>query len=330
MKEQSDIIIVNYHGGFEKCVEHNDKFTEKDTKENQGSQLINTFDSIDILFSGHQHREIITKINNTIISQPLNNGQFVANVLIDTDTKEVIDYKLINSKENEVDTEVTDYFDDVNDNCNKYLDKVIYNLDQDLTIKDVPKARLEGHLGFNLLNTVFTDYMKSDISSFSVFDQAVGYSKDITIREIIMNYPFPNTLVNIKVSGKEIKEAIRQSYRYYVLENNEIVVNNKYIFPKKQHYNYDIFMGVKYEVIIKEEGNDVIISTINNEPYDEDKEYILTISNYRHTNNEKFPIYKGKEMLKESTDDSISILIEYFMSHKDIPYEKEINFKVSK
>ena len=65
MKEQSDFIIVNYHGGFEKDLENHTEPTEELTGENQGSELLNTFDSIDILLTGHQHRGFIKETKNT-------------------------------------------------------------------------------------------------------------------------------------------------------------------------------------------------------------------------------------------------------------------------
>ena len=61
LKGNCDFIIVCYHGGFEKSLEDNMTPTEALTKENQGSELLETFDSIDMIFSGHQHRHSYSK-----------------------------------------------------------------------------------------------------------------------------------------------------------------------------------------------------------------------------------------------------------------------------
>ncbi len=63
LKENCDFIIVCYHGGFEKSLDENMTPTEALTKENQGSELLENFDSINMILSGHQHRSFITKIN---------------------------------------------------------------------------------------------------------------------------------------------------------------------------------------------------------------------------------------------------------------------------
>ncbi|MGL5713917.1 MAG: metallophosphoesterase, partial [Paraclostridium sp.] len=83
LKEKADFIIVCYHGGFEKSLEDNTTPTEALTKENQGSELLEKFDSIDMVLSGHQHRSFITKINGKVCSQPLNNGQNFTKIVLD-------------------------------------------------------------------------------------------------------------------------------------------------------------------------------------------------------------------------------------------------------
>ena len=113
-KDKCDFIIVCYHGGFEKSLEDNTTPTEALTKENQGSELLEKFNSIDMVLSGHQHRSFITKIDNRICSQPLNNGQNFTKIVIDTETKE-ISYELVEVKniDVEIDKELQSIFDDV-------------------------------------------------------------------------------------------------------------------------------------------------------------------------------------------------------------------------
>ena len=88
LKEKSDYIIVCYHGGFEKSLDENMTPTEKLNKENQGSELLETYDSINMILSGHQHRSFATKIKGVVCTQPLNNGQNFTKIIFDTETKE--------------------------------------------------------------------------------------------------------------------------------------------------------------------------------------------------------------------------------------------------
>ena len=57
LQELADIIIVSYHGGFEKDLITDDP-TEALTGENEGYELLKRIPGIDVLLTGHQHREI--------------------------------------------------------------------------------------------------------------------------------------------------------------------------------------------------------------------------------------------------------------------------------
>ena len=146
LKEQSDFIIVCYHGGFEKSLDENMTPTEKLTKENQGSELLENFDSIDMILSGHQHRSLITKIKGVVCSQPLNNGQNFAKIILDTETKEV-SYELVDVSilSDEIDEKLEGIFKEVQLELKDYLDEEIGHFDKDIIIDDIFIARLKGH-----------------------------------------------------------------------------------------------------------------------------------------------------------------------------------------
>ena len=73
LRKQADLVIVSYHGGFEK-----DLLTGEDTEaltgENEGYELLQQVEGIDALFTGHQHR----KIAETVHGVPLFNQAIVA------------------------------------------------------------------------------------------------------------------------------------------------------------------------------------------------------------------------------------------------------------
>ena len=168
LKENCDFIIVCYHGGFEKSLEDNTTPTEALTKENQGSELLEKFDSIDMILSGHQHRSFITKIDNRICSQPLNNGQNFTKIVIDTETKE-INYELVEVKniDVEIDEELQNVFEDVESKLQLYLDQEIGTFDKDIIVDDIFSARLNGHPIINFLHEVHLEVGNADFSASS-------------------------------------------------------------------------------------------------------------------------------------------------------------------
>ena len=330
LKDKCDFIIVCYHGGFEKSLEDNTTPTEALTKENQGSELLEKFDSIDMVLSGHQHRSFITKIDNRICSQPLNNGQNFTKIVIDTETKK-ISYELVEVKniDVEIDKELQSIFDDVEAKLQLYLDQEIGNFDKDIIVDDIFLARLNGHPIINFLHEVHLEAGNADISALSLFDSTIGFKKNVSIRDVLINYPYPNTLKILKVKGENIKKAIEKAATYFVLEDNKVVVNSTFLVPKVQHYNYDTFGGLDYEIDLNREFGDRVVSMKRNgEDMDLEKYYNVVMNNYRATNTSIYPSYEGAEVVGEVNIDISEIIIDYIQEKKVIKTVDENNYKI--
>ncbi len=331
MKAESDFIIVNYHGGFERDLDTNQTLTEADKGENVASRLAATFTSIDLLLTGHQHRTIATQIENTVCMQPSYNGLQVSEITIDLNNKQISDYQLVNVASYEPDQSILSHFNELNQECNNYLDTTLATLDRDLTIDDPHLARRHAHPFLSLLGTALNSYYPSDIVALSIFDSAVGFTKDVTIRQVNRNYPFPNTLMQVELKGCDVLEAIAQSNNYYTLnEQGEIDINPDYIFPKLKHYNYDMFWGIKYTVKVCQNQNQIYDVFVGEEKLDINKNYTVLVSNYRFNNRDDYPVYAKAKVLAESQDDSLNILINYMQTQKEIIVEDIIDYTITK
>src|SRR5699024_11818519 len=81
--EKVDVVVVAYHGGFERDLDTGEP-SEVLTGENQGYQLCMEVDGIDVLLTGHQHRQITGKeINGVTGVQPGNNGLALGKVAME-------------------------------------------------------------------------------------------------------------------------------------------------------------------------------------------------------------------------------------------------------
>ncbi len=328
LKEKSDIIIACYHGGFEKSLDGNNTPTEKLTKENQASELLENYDSIDIVLSGHQHRSFITKINGVICTQPMHNGQNFTKIVIDTETKE-INYELIDvSKLNdEIDSKLEKRFANINKELQDYLDKEIGHFKNDIILDDIFIARLKGHPFINFLHEVQLDVSNADFSALSLFDTAIGFKKNVSIRDVLINYPYPNTLKVLKIKGSKVKEAIEKSATYFVLENNEIKINKEFLVPKVQNYNYDTFAGLTYEIDLNEDfGNRVVSMKKDGKEIDLNKDYTIVLNNYRASNTAIYPAYENAQVVKEINMDMSELIIDYFQRNHEVDIPGESSY----
>lgn len=330
LKEKSDLIIVCYHGGFERSLDDHMIPTESLTKENQGSELLEQFDSIDIILSGHQHRSFITKVKGVICSQPLNNGQTFTKIVLDTDTKEM-NYELVDVSllKDDINEDLEKIFTNIQGDLKDFLDTEIGHLDKDIIIYDIFLARLKGHPFINLLHQIQLDISNADFSALSLFDCAIGFKKDITIKDVLINYPYANTLKVLKIKGHQLKEAIEKSATYFVVENNEVHISEDFLLPKVQNYNYDTYGGLTYEIdLSKKFGDRVISMKKNNETINMDDDYTIVLSNYRASNTSVYPAYENAEILKEINLDMSEIIMDYLQKKDKIELVDESNYVV--
>lgn len=330
LKEKADIIVVNYHGGFECDINNIKKPTERLTKENQASEMIKKYDSINLILSGHQHRNIATKINNTFVVQPANNGQYLSKIEIDVDKKEVMSVDLLEADENNINSELKNITKEVEENTEKYLDEIVGELEEDIIIEDIFKARSQGHPLINLINKVQKDASGAMISACSIFDTAVGFKKDISMRDLIANYPYPNTFVVIELTGKQILEAMEVSARYFEVENDELIISEEFTYPKLQNYQYDIFYGIDYEIDVTKDHGNRVKAKYKGKELEKEKKYTIVINNYRASNVSWYPMYKEGRVIKEIDKNMVDLLSEYIKEQRIVEIEKNKNFIVKK
>ena len=328
LKEQSDMIIVCYHGGFEKSLDEEMTPTEKLNKENQASELLEKYGSINIILSGHQHRSVIAKVKGVICSQPLNNGENFTKIVIDTESKK-IEYKLINVSDinQEINEELELIFTELDKDLQKYLDEEIGMFNKDMIMTDIFKARLEGHPFINFLHEVQLDKSNADFSALSLFDSTIGFKKTVSIRDVLINYPYPNTMKVLEISGAKLKEAIEKSATYFVLNNGKVEINQEFLVPKVQNYNYDTFGGLTYEIDLnKEFGHRVVSMKKNGEDIKLGKNYSIVLNNYRASNTAIYPCYENAKVLKEINYDVSELIIEYLQKNHNVNVSDEKNY----
>ena len=258
----------------------------------------------------------------------MHNGQNFSKIVIDTKTKEA-SYELVDvSKLNdEINKDLEKRFTNVDKELQGYLDKEIGHFKNDIILEDIFTARLKGHPFINFLHKVQLDISNADFSVLSLFDSAIGFKKNVSIRDVLINYPYPNTLKVLKIKGSKLKEAIEKSATYFVVENGEARINEEFLVPKVQNYNYDTYAGLTYEIDLnKEFGNRVVSMKKDGEEIDLNKDYTVVLNNYRASNTSIYPSYKGCEVVKEINLDMSEIILDYIQKHKKITVDDKYNY----
>ncbi len=335
LKDQVDFIIVNYHGGFERDFD-TWQLTNEDTGENQGSKMLEEIDGIDLLLTGHQHRQLNGRKFNTIYSQPGFNAQNMSQIIIEFNFTDewnysLIENKLLNTDGIEANQEILDLLQTEENETQNFLDTPVGSMKQDLLINNQLDARVNKHPLVSLINHIQLDYTKADIASCSLGNNVSGFRKNITIRDVIGTYIYPNTLIIKKMSGAVIKKALEKTAEFFKLENNEIQIADEFNTPKLQLYAYDMYDGIEYTIKVgNSKGNKITSLTKNGLPLEMSKDYSVVMNNYRSSGGGDYFFIRDCEIINDTQTEAIELLIDYIVKNKAIDIHHKDNIKVIK
>lgn len=337
--EKPDLLVVAYHGGFERDLQTGEP-TEALTGENQGYAMCHEIDDIDILLTGHQHRTITnTKVNGVTILQVGCNGHSLGKVKVtfERNNNEWITTEchseILSVQGIQEDKAILSVVCDYEDKTQKWLDQPIGVINGDMQISDALQTRLQDHPFIEFINKIQMDVAEVAISCTSLFhNESPGFPKHVTMRDIVSNYIYPNTLKVIRVTGADIKEALELSAAYFTLQGGgNIIVNPTYIEPKPQHYNYDMWEGISYVLnISKPIGERVTFLEYDGLPINMKQEYDVVMNNYRASGGGNFLMYQNKPIIKDIPIDMSELIANYILKHKTIEATTNHNWKVIK
>lgn len=336
-EEKVDMVVVSYHGGFERDVETGFP-TEKFTGENQGYELCEKVKGIDVLLTGHQHRSISgNKINGVLVLQPGAQGFAIGKAEVtfvkNNGSWEVIDKnsEIISSKGVDTDKEIIDLVSEYEADTQRWLDKPIGKIKGDMRVKDPMAIRTKDNALIEFINKVQMEYSGADISNTALFDNhSPGFPSDVTMRDIVSNYIYPNTLRVIRISGRDIKEALERSASYFdKYDGRGIRVNPEFSKQKPQHYNYDMWEGIEYTInISKPIGERIVRLEKGCEKIEMDKEYDVVMNNYRAGGGGEYTMFQNKPVVKDIPTDVSELIANYILERKVIDASVNNNWSI--
>lgn len=305
-KEKTDLNILIYHGGYEIDLESGEKLSE--TTENVGGKIAKELD-FDIILAGHQHMEIAGKINNTLAMETPANGAKAALVEVDFDTKE-INSSFIEAKLGE--NPLIKKYKNIEEKVQDYLDLPIAELSRDYMPEDRIKMALKGSDLADLINKIQLKYTGADISITSFANIISGLKKNLTTRDVLNTYRFPNTTVVLEIDGKSLRDALEQNFSYIEYDGSYKIAK-KFLEPKEEHYNFDYFYGIDYEKdLTKKVGERIGKIFFKGKEIEDNDKFSIVMNNYRATGAGGFDMYKDLKVLKNYDKETTEILLNYF------------------
>lgn len=335
LKQQADVMVVAYHGGFERDIETGAP-TEALTGENEGYELLTKVPGIDALVTGHQHREIATVHDGIPTTQPGSKATFVGKITLDLDDAKKVESasaELLSTADATPDEELTPALVLDNENVEDWLDKPLGETEGDLTITDPFTVRTQPHPYIQFIQDVQRAATNTKISGTALFNNdGQGFGKTITFRSVLTNYIYPNTLAVVKLTGAELRAALEQTANYFDLDNQgEIGVNPKFEHPKPQHYNYDMYAGINYVINVSQpKGQRITTLTYQGKDIQPDDQLEVVVNQYRAVGGGNYQMFTVDKIVREVTEDMTEIIADYLQEHPVLKAYTENNFKVIK
>lgn len=331
MKSKVDIAICVYHGGFERDLNTGKVLSE--TTENVAYRICEELD-FDVLLTGHQHMSVEGQmLHNTYVVQPYDSAKeyYYLEIVLEDGKKKFYSERRIprveknarakqQTAEERLDVILRRKYGKLEQEVQRWLDLPAGHLSRALLPESKADMALHGSPIADLLNRVQLYFSKAQISAVGLANDVTGFHKEVSMRDIIATYPYPNTLVVCRINGRQLKTVMERSAEYFTVgEDGNVQVSLGFLEPKVEHYNYDYYAGVTYDIHPEQPvGNRILQLSYQGKPVQNEDTFTICINNYRHTGAGGYEIYRECPVVREINTEMVELIMEYFIQNSYI------------
>ncbi len=331
LRKQVDIIVVCYHGGFEKDIEDGSPLSND--LENEGYALLHEVKGIDALVTGHQHLVIAGHLCGVPVTQPGSRGAYVGKIVLDIQQHDNDTYYVNDSQATVIptatatpDTAVLNTMTDAQQATEQWLDQLVGTLAHAATFTDAWQVRTQGCAYITLINQIQMAAMHTDIAATSLFnDHAHGFDTHVTMRDILMNYIYANTLVAETITGSELRAALEKCASYFTVNDGQLQVNPDFDFS----FNYDMYSGIDYIIDARQPiGQRIVKLRYHDHDVQPDEKLTIALNQYRGVGGGDYTMFNTDKIISANHDDMLTIIAKYLTEHPLLEIKNCHNFKV--
>lgn len=348
--ENPDIIIGLFHSG------HDETMRTGEFIENASLKIAREVPGFDALLIGHDHQKFHEVIENVVgekvtVLNPANNAKAVG--LLEFDVKKSngkLKSKKITSNILDItgfapDKAFLEKFAPQREKIRNYVARKIGNVSEEMSIDDA----FFGPSSFmSFLHRLQLDISGADISFAAPLSfGAVIRKGPMKVSDTFTLYKYENMLYVIKMTGREIKSYLEESYSIWtrqITDSQHHLINFTSENPSlndnrlaKPAYNFDSATGIDYTVdVTKPKGEKINISSLSDgRSFSLDSTYTVAINSYRANGGGNL-LSDGagisreelKKRIVSATDKDLRYyLIDYIEKHPDIEVQTIHNWK---
>lgn len=297
-KENPDLVIGMFHAGQDALL-MGGKY-----RENASADVARNIPGFDIVLMGHDHARECKKVVNVegdsvLVIDPASNGLVVSDIEVTLKLRggKVVDKKINGKLSDTGDYGISDdfmkRFAPQYDTIQNFVSKKIGRFTE--TISTRP-AYFGSSAFIDLIHTLQLEITGAEISLTAPlsFDTEIREG-DVFVNDMFNLYKYENMLYTMKLSGKEIHDALEMSYDLWT--NRMQSPDDHLLLLRKERregaadrasfknfsFNFDSAAGIIYTVdVTKPKGEKVtIISMADGKPFDMNKVYKVALNSYR-------------------------------------------------
>ncbi len=253
IREECDLLVVSYHGGLNTNPVTGEKLGAL-SLENQGCELWEEFPQIDILLTGHQHRQILTDpADKALLAQASCQGRCWAEVWVTPRPLIQVAGQIVQAQDYDPDPALAELLLPNLKRNESYLSQVLGYAEPNFQISDpMTEVWIQKHALIQWINDLMLQATGADIAASSLLDAEVkGLPSKVTMQDVLTTYFFQDSLCVLKITGEILQQALEQAASFFSCPRGatslaDLSVNPAWGDSRVKSYNYDFFEGIRY------------------------------------------------------------------------------------
>jgi len=309
----ADIVLVTVHSGLNEPSSY-DTVSTGVPSENVAARVASEVPGIDLVLYGHSHKENRgSTIGQTLLIQPKNwaTSVDIAHLIVSRSGGHwVVSEKrsdLVRAAGHVENPAVLAATDAIHRETVAYVTTPIGSTSERWS---ADSARVKDTPLIDLILETERKAAGSDLASTAAFSTEVVMGPGpITIAQVAQLYPYDNTLRAVRITGKQLREYLEFSSRYYrtpaspgaALETD----------PQIPGYNFDIVSGVDYVMDVSRPlGSRITRLDYKGTPVRDTDSFTMALNNYRQTGGGGYAMLRGAPVVYDKQQEIRQLLID--------------------
>jgi 2',3'-cyclic-nucleotide 2'-phosphodiesterase (5'-nucleotidase family) len=307
----ADVVLVTMHSGLDGSSSY-DTITTGLPGENVAARVAREVPGIDLILFGHSHQELPdTLINGVLLMQPKNWATSVAVAHLALERRHgrwtVGDKssRVVQAAGHAEHPAVLAATEDAHQATIAWVNTPI---GRTLVSWRADSARVADTPLIDFILETERRAAGSDLASTAAFslDAAID-SGPVTAARLQALYPYDNTLRAIRITGKQLRDYLEQSARYYTTSPSGVVG----VDPAIPGYNFDIVSGADYTLdVSRPVGQRVTRLEVRGKPVQPTDSFTMALNNYRQTGGGGYAMLSGAPVVYDKQQEIRQLLVD--------------------